>query len=276
MRVVGMLLSTIVGLAGCSPHPTSDDKLVDNEVNTTTQKWKPVPFVETSEVIEENDVKAFIEHVKVAVEGAKKGEFEKQADYEKRLKDVSSILAPITNEEVYVFVPHKALMSYDADKEEFSIKDSWNGRSRYECDGFLAFWDDVACRFSVFIDSESKYRGQNSFGAQAEVSTETGTDYYFIFKKKQLSKGKKEQLSDLPARCPMPPEKAKELSGQVKVAYGFRIPKAEIKEGRPRTSKATISDPNEIFYHSIGLPAELVYMICIDSRDNKILYKSKI
>lgn len=267
----GIIAGLALSLAACQQQPqnqTATQPVAKQEAPTPPPKpWEPAVFDPASKTAKTNDLALFMSHLKGRLYAAKKGEFETTAEYAKRQADIGAFIPPFNGTDVYLFFANQWETKYDADTKAF------RGLYTQACYNGYPIDNEVNCQIGTVKDSESTYQGQNAFGAKAEIKDERGTDYYLLITRK-AARAYRDKLFDasLPSACPMPVEQAKTKVGRVAVAYGVRLRKAELVSGTDRIEQATVSSPYSEHFETLGLPVELAYLVCLDTRTDEVLY----
>lgn len=209
-------------------------------------QWKPETYSEGTQKLKlspGNDPQRFFTEFMNRMDATAKGEFETTAQYEERMKNVEELLSPFSLKEKYAF-QLSGSMRYDADKGAF---ESYSG---VWCSESYPFDDYVACQVGSFTESQSTGVGQNSYGATAEVETETGDDYYLLFGSGGNSAKAMRRASSsfaVPVSCKVPLEKAKEVK-EVSALLVGRIKKADVEYGDSRIEDATVRSPRGAYF----------------------------
>lgn len=229
---------------------------------TSPAAWAPTPFDSESGRVKTNDLITFMESLVASSEKFKKGEFETTADYNKRIANVDAVFAPIKGSEIYVLTGGPQYFEYNADKQEFKTSSSI-----YCTDGFRFSKLIVSCDLGTVEAAERKTTRQS--GVQKNV----GTDYYLLFSTAKLKKYLHRYQYQLPETCPIPIDKAKGVSKTLRIAYAFRISKAEVGHGDGRYIEPLSSLQ---YYDSVGIFVDPEYFICYDEINGKVLYQKKL
>lgn len=223
-------------------------------------EWKPELYSEATQKLElsaGNDPRQFFMEFRGRINSTAKGEFETTAQYEERMQHVEELLSPFSLEEKYAFRLN-GRMSYDADNGAFkSYSGEW-------CSESYPFDDHVACQVGSFTKTRTTGVGQNSYGATAEVETETGEDYYLLFASGGNSAKAMRRTAHsfaVPVNCEVPLEKAKAVKEVGALLVG-RIKKADVEHGDSRIEDATVRSPRGAYFRTYGIPFEMTEIVC--------------
>lgn len=272
MKLPFVLLFSIT-LAACQPAAApTDSKATVASPAPIIKEWKPKAFDAASSKFFPNERSKFFSEFESVIDKAAKGEFETTEAYKKRLADVDNVIRPFSTKASYAFQPEYADLSYNADIQAYEPVYSIFCQKNWPID------NGISCGMGSITDTSANYSGQNSFGARAEVTSERGRDFYFVFNPTDL-KGKQFKESNneyrLPSACPVPIEKAKALQGKhVLAAIVISLRKPEILSGDSRLEDATVASPKTKYFESIGIPASFEKSLCFVQETGEILHVS--
>lgn len=230
--------------------------------------WEPSIFDGTDKEFRANSANKFFSELSSAVEKSRKTEFETTQEYEERLHS-KEIPGPFATQLAYAIDVQYDNVSYDADKQEYS---SYSG---LWCQRGYPIKEGISCSISQVIDDSEKYIGQNAFGATAEVSKEVGRDFYLVLdgsSKKYLETSRVSGSTLINTRCHVPVEKAKQINTQrVAVGLVIKLREPRILSGHTRYQDATVQNPTDKMFSSVGVPAVIVNTVCYNKDTLEIL-----
>lgn len=232
----------------------------------TPPAWKPIPFDSKSGKAQINDFSSFMGSLREATKKSEKGEFETTADYKKRTTDIDAVLAPIKGSEVYILSSDAQHFQYNADKQEFKMLFAPLCLDGNRFDGA-----GISCGLQTIGASNT-----NSSEHESSILKNIGTDYYVIFPAAKMKKYLRKYTYHLPDTCPVSLQKAKEVSGLIRIGYGIRISKAELARGDSRYEDRDYSLPYLEYYESIGIFAEPEFFVCYNYTNGDVLYQKKM
>ena len=230
--------------------------------STPPTSWAPNPFDSKSGRVKTNDLSTFMESLVASGEKSKKGEFETTADYNKRIANIDAVFAPITGSEVYVLTGGPQYLQYNADKQEFKA-----------VSGMLCMEDYRFSKATVSCDAGTVEAAERNATRESGLLNNIGTDYYLLFPTSKLKKYWKNPLYKLPEDCPIPIDKAKDVSKSLRIAYAFRISKAEVASGEGRYIEPSSSLQ---YYDAVGIYVSPEYFICYNDLNGQVLYQKKL
>ena len=248
------------GYESVSQFQLPESTIVTN--STSPAAWAPTPFDSKSGRVKTNDLITFMESLVASGKKKKKGEFETTADYNKRIANIDTVFAPIKGSEVYALTGGPQFFQYNADKQEFKQP------SPILCmDGFRFSKLTVSCDLGTVEATERSTTRQSGF------LKNVGTDYYLLFPTAKLKTYLHRYQYQLPDTCPIPIDKAKGVAKTLRIAYAFRISKAEVAIGDGRYDEPSSSLK---YYDAVGIFADPEYFICYDEINGKVLYQKKL
>lgn len=270
---VTLVAGLIVSLTSCSKEDensgssrggyasVSDFKLPETTI-ATPAPWAPTPFDSKSGIVKPNDLSTFMESLVASGAKSKKGEFETTADYNKRIANIDAVFAPIKGSEIYALTGGPQYFQYDADKQEF------NALSGMLCmDGYKFGKTIVSCNAGTVEAAE------RNAPRESGMLKNVGTDYYLLFPMSRLKKYWRSPLYKFPETCPVPIDKAKDVSKNLRIAYAFRITKAEVAAGEGRNVEPFSSLE---YYDAVGIFVSPEHFICYDEMSGQVLYQKKL
>lgn len=266
----------VVALTGCggcaqqeaTPEAASSSTEPTPTVQQPEKTWEPSAFQGTEKEFRANPANRFFSEFSSTVEKSGKTEFETSQEYEARL-DSTRFLEPFTTQSAYAIDIQYDSVSYDADKQEYS---SYSG---LWCQKGYPIKEGISCSISQVIDESEEYIGQNAFGTTAEVSRERGRDFYLVLdgsSRKHLETSKVSGSTLINTRCPVPVEVAKQINTK-RVAIGLviRLREPRILSGHTRYQEATVQNPTDKIFSSVGVPAVIVNTVCYNKDTLEIL-----
>jgi hypothetical protein len=267
--------SIIIGLTSCSKEDenkatsksgydsVSQFQLPDLDTApnyTPPASWAPIPFDSKSGRVNPNDLVTFMESLVASGKKSNKGEFETTADYNKRVADIDAVLAPIKGSETYVLTGAPQYFQYNADKQEFK-----------EYSGMLCMEGFRFSKATVSCDAGTVEAAERNATRESGLLKNVGTDYYLLFPLSKLKNYLHGYQYKLPETCPIPIDKAKGVANTLRIAYAFRISKAEVASGQGRHTDLPLE-----YYDAVGIYANPEYFICYDSLNGQVLHQKKL
>ncbi|MCX2814573.1 MULTISPECIES: hypothetical protein [unclassified Pseudomonas] len=239
----------------------SDFKLPETTI-ATPAPWAPAPFDSKSGEVKPNDLSTFMESLVASGIKSKKGEFETTADYNKRIANIDAVFAPIKGSEIYALTGGPQYFEYNADKQEFKA-----------LSGMLCMEGYKFSKSTVSCDAGTVEAAERNATRESGMLKNVGTDYYLLFPTSRLKKYRQDPLYKFPETCPVPIEKAKDVSKKLRIAYAFRITKAEVATGDGR-----YVEPTSLlqYYDAVGIFVNPEYFICYDKMNGQVLYQKKL
>ncbi len=160
-----------------------------------------------------------------------KGEFESTAAFDKRVHDeISSNLGG--TDQIVAVIPLRDMMKYDADTSVVTI-DPVDSRVKENV---------VTVKVYSGINETGRYAGSNAYGATAQVTRETFTQFFMLFPARGAT-----TIKDT-----MPPEAARSLKENGALIIVGSLLSPYIADERAH-QRATISDPTDTTYRKFWL-----------------------
>lgn len=249
-----------LALAGCQQREASPasgpdaDAAAPAEQATARQRWvwRPWPFDPKSSHIELDPAsgkiqltspRAFAEWFDKKLPELRKGEFETTADYQKRVQNVDTALAPMETDDVYLFPPDSIYSTYDADRQVFRP-------STLRCYD----WGDTGNQVCQLAQ------------LPAPPGERFGTQFHAVVPTKSVRRWVRDGGLEIDYACPVSAAEAPTLKDRVQFAYGFRF-----TSGEPLSPDAPITLDDRTYFFHYGLKAELVLALCYDTRDGSVI-----
>lgn len=258
-----LALGLALALAGCqsqeaSPAP-GPDAAAPAEQATAREPWvwRPWPFNPASSRIELDPAsgtvqltspRAFAEWFNKKLPELRKGEFETTADYQKRVQDVDTTLAPMATGDVYLFPPDSIYSTYDADKQVFRP-------STLRCYD----WGDTGNQVCQLAQ------------LPASPGERFGTQFHAVVPTKSVRRWVKSNGLEIDYACPVASAEAPDLRGRVQFAYGYRFVSGELL-----SPSAPMTLDDRTYFHHYGLRAELILALCYDTLDGRIIDRTML
>ena len=212
------------------------------------------------------------------VKAAQKTKYETTAQYEKRIADLGTVLAPIDVSREYAF--KLTVLDYDADKGAFTNQFGPDCRTKF---GYEGEKDWLTCTMDKpLLSEEADYVGSNAFGTTRMVHKVRGEFVSAAFAKD--AKASKKIFggvidSGLKWQCKADPAKAKSLDGQTvsflvvgKIAGAYHVH----GEGELTEAKITDDSPRDAFLEEWAIPITLTQAICYVEQTGEILLRERL
>lgn len=253
-----------------SAQNIAEPKSTKSTSNATTKAkasardgWPPEPWIVNQRQLHQGfsgiDVKKLYAFLESKASVMRRGEFETSTEYEQRMADMSSALAPLKADSLYAFrmtdFEFWRRFRYDADKQEYhteqfgylclNSEEVGVSRPRYKI-----------CDVAPVDEDSDKYVGSNAYGASRAV--ERRREHRFglaIEASDQLFSRFYQSHFGFQDRFHVPLEKAKSISGKtLGVLFVGHFLEPRLVSGHTTTISPTISSPQDVRVRRTGVP----------------------
>lgn len=270
-RYLAPLIAITAGMLNvASAQNIAESSLTKSSINATAKpkenandNWSPEPWIDNQRQLRPGfsgiDVKKLYAFLGSKASVMRRREFETSTEYEHRIADISSALAPLKADSLYAFrIKDFELyrrFRYDADKQEY-----YTGQFSYLCLNSEEVGVSQArykiCDAAPVDEGSDEYVGSNTYGAsrlverrrehQFGLAIEASDQFFSRFFKSHFG------FQD---RFHVPLEKAKSISGKtLGVLFVGHFLEPQLVSGHTTIISPTINSPQDIRVRRTGVP----------------------